>query len=125
MDKPSKLKRLNLEECDAKREVLEEILFSCEGNLQQLSLYDVNPEPAFDYNYVRRVILRNSKTLKKINLGCCLELPDTSKLNFFSHCQDLTEVKITAASFDVRNDQLGSMIDNFPPSRFGLLQQSD
>ena len=40
----------------------------------------------------------------------------TSKLNFFSHCQELTEVKITGDSFDVRNDQLGSMIDNFPPS---------
>ena len=92
MDKPSKLKRLNLEDCVAKREVLEEILFSCEGNLQQLSFYDVKPKPAFDYSYVRRVILRNSKTLQKINLGGLEWLQDTSKLNFFSHCQDLTEV---------------------------------
>ena len=42
LDKSSKLKSLNLEACVAKREVLEEIPFSCEGNLQQLSLYGIN-----------------------------------------------------------------------------------
>jgi len=116
LDQPSKLKRLNLEDCVAEREVLEEILYSCEGNLQQLSFQNVIPEPDFDYHYVRRVILRNSKTLLKINLGEFKWLKDTSKLNFFSHCQELTEVRITGDFFDVRNDQLDLMIDNFPPS---------
>ena len=113
MDKPSKLKHLNLEQCVAKREVLEEILYSCEGNLQQLSLSE--PEPDFDYHYVRRVILRNSKTLVKIDLGEFQWLKDTSKLNIFSHCQKLTEVRIYGGRY-IRNDHLGLMIDNFPPS---------
>jgi hypothetical protein len=116
LDQPSKLKRLNLEDCVAKREVFEEILYSCEGNLQQLSFQDVIAKPKFDYNDVRRVILRNSKTLQKINLGRFRWLKDTSKLNFFSHCLELTEVRITADFFDIRNDQLDLMIDNFPPS---------
>ena len=121
MDKPSKLKHLNLEQCVAKREVLEEILYSCEGNLQQLSLDDVYPERVFDYHCVRRVILKNSKTLQKINLEGLewLQGASTSKLNFFSHSQELTEVKITGENNGPRNDQLDLMIDNFPP---GLLK---
>ena len=105
-----------MEDCVAKREVLEEILNSCEGNLQQLSFYDVKPEPVFDFHYLRRVILKNSKTLQKINLGGLESLQDTSKLNFFSHCQELTEFKITGDYFDIQNDQLDLMIDNFPQS---------
>ena len=116
LDKSSKLKRLNLEACVAKREVFEEILYSCEGNLQQLSFSFVRPEPEFDYHYVRRVILRNSKTLLKINIGEFEWLEDTSKLKFFSHCQELTEVRITGEFCDIQNDQLDLMIDNFPPS---------
>ena len=94
LDKSSKLKRLNLEACVAKRQVFEEILYSCEGNLQQLSLSFARPEPDFDYHYIRRVILRNSKTLQKINIGKLEWLENTSKLNFFSHCHELTEVRI-------------------------------
>ena len=116
LDQPSKLKWLSLENCVAKREVFEEILYSCEGNLQQLSFQNVMPEIDFDYHYVRRVILRNSKTLLKINVGAFQWLKDTSKLNFFSHCQELTEVRINGDFFDIRNDQLDLMIDNFPPS---------
>merc|ERR1712210_19984 len=123
LDKPSKLKRLNLQDCVAEREVLEEILYSCEGNLQQLSFYDVNPEPVFDYHCVRIVILKNSKALQKIDLEGLEWLQGTSKLNFFSHCQELTEVKITGDAEcrrnGPRNDQLDLMIDNFPP---GLLK---
>ena len=114
LDKSSKLKRLNLEACVAKRQVFEEILYSCEGNLQQLSLSE--PEPDFDYHYIRRVILRNSKTLQKINIGRLKWLENTSKLNFFSHCHELTEVRITGVFCDIQNDQLNLMIDNFPPS---------
>merc|ERR1711971_400954 len=116
LDKPSKLKGLNLQNCVAKREVLEEILHSCEGHLQQLSIYNIIPQPVFDYHYVRRVILRNSKTLLKINLGQFQWLKETSHLNFFSHCQKLTEIAITEDLFVIRNDQLNLMIDYFPPS---------
>ena len=116
MDKSSKLKRLNLEACVAKRQVFEEILYSCEGNLQQLSLSFARPEPDFDYHYIRRVILRNSKTLQKINIGRLKWLENTSKVNFFSHCHELTEVRITGVFCDIQNDQLDLMIDNFPPS---------
>ena len=116
LDQPSKLKGLNLQNCVAKREALEEILHSCEGHLQQLSLYNIIPQPVFDYHYVRRVILRNSKTLLKINLGQFQWLKETSHLNFFSHCQKLTEIAITEDLFVIRNDQLNLMIDYFPPS---------
>ena len=41
LDELSKLKRLNLEECNAKREVFEEILYSCHS-LEQLSIIKSN-----------------------------------------------------------------------------------
>ena len=60
--------------------------------------------------------MRNSKTLQKINIGRLKWLENTSKLNFFSHCHELTEVRITGVFCDIQNDQLNLMIDNFPPS---------
>ena len=115
LDKLSKLKRLNLEECNAKREVFEEMLYSCHS-LEQLSFQEVKPDQDFDYHDVRKVILQNSKSLQKINLGAFRWLKATSKLNFFSHCQELTEVRIPGDLFEFHIDQLDLMIDNFPPS---------
>ena len=112
LDKPSKLQRLNLEECVANREVFEEILYSCHS-LQQLSFQQIFPDQDFEYPNVRRIILQNSKTLQKINLGAFDWLNDTSKMNFFRHCQELTDVKIDG-DFDIQSEQLDLMIESFP-----------
>jgi hypothetical protein len=112
LDKPSKLKRLNLEECVANREVFEEILYSCHS-LQQLSVQQIFSDQDFEYHNVRRIILQNSKTLQKINLGAFEWLNDTSKPNFFRHCQELTDVRITG-DCGIRSDQLDLIIESFP-----------
>ena len=117
LDNPSKLKRLNLEECFAKREVFEELLYSCHS-LQQLSFQEVKPHQDFDYHDVRKIILQNSKTLQKINLGAFCWLKYTSKLNFFIHCKELTDLRISYSqdTYTIHLEQLDLMIDSFPPS---------
>ena len=112
LDNPSKLKRLNLEECFAKREVFEELLYSCHS-LQQLSFQQLFPDQEFEYQTVRRIILQNSKTLQKINLGAFDWLNHNSKMNFFRRCQELTDVKIDG-DFDIQSEQLDLMIESFP-----------
>ena len=112
LDKPSKLKRLNLEECVGNQEVFEEILHSCHS-LQQLSFQQLFPDQEFEYQTVRRIILQNSKTLQKINLGAFDWLNHNSKMNFFRRCQELTDVKIDG-DFDIQSEQLDSMIESFP-----------
>ena len=117
LDNPSKLKRLNLEECFAKREVFEELLYSCHS-LQQLSFQEVHPHQDFDYHDVRKIILQNSKTLQKINLGAFCWLKYTSKLNFFIHCKELTDIRISYSqdTYTIHLEQLDLMMDSFPPS---------
>ena len=60
--------------------------------------------------------MRNSKTWDTINLASFEWLTETSKLDFFKHCQVLTEFKLTGDAFDIQSDQLHLMIDTFPPN---------
>ena len=112
LDKPSKLKRLNLEECVANREVFEELLYSCHS-LQHLSFQQIFPDQDFEHLTVRRIILQNSNTLQKINLGAFDWLNYESKLNFFRHCQELTDIQMHG-DFEIQSEQLDLMIESFP-----------
>ena len=106
LDGPSKLRCLSLRNDPA----LKEILNSCHI-LQKLSLEEL------DFDFVKQLILRNSKTLQTINMVLFDPLKDDSKVDFFGCCLKLTEFKITGiTNYNFRSDQLDLMIDSLPPN---------
>ena len=112
MDGPSKLKRLNLEDCFGNKAAVKEILNSC-YILQKLALQGQR----CDFHFVKELVLRNCKTLQTIDLTYFDWLKDVSKVDFFGRCLELTEFKITGGfKFEMRSDQLDLMIDSLPPN---------
>ena len=106
LDGPSKLRCLSLRNDPA----LKEILNSCHI-LQKLSLEEL------DFDFVKQLILRNSKTLQTINMVLFDPLKDDSKVDFFGCCLKLTEFKITGiTNYNFRSEQLDLMIDSLPPN---------
>ena len=112
MDGPSKLKRLNLEDCFGNKAAVKEILNSC-YILQKLALQGQR----CDFHFVKELVLRNCKTLQTISLTLCDWLKADSKVDFFGHCLELTEFKMSGyPDFEMQSDQLDLMIDSFPPN---------
>ena len=59
------------------------------------------------FEFVKQLILRNSKTLDTINLASFEWLTETSKLDFLGQCQELTEFKLTGGNTDYDKIQRG------------------
>ena len=115
LNKISKLRYLDLTNCTASKDCLEEILASC-IYLQKFSIasfYIFNPYRSLSQNMIESICYQNGRTLQTLNLSSChgLDLDSIKKITV--NCKNLKNVDLSCTFLS--GDSVKFLVNNLNP----------